>query len=192
MLVGILARFTLIYVPISMRSTRLIALILVGIFFLSTTPVDQGTDTATPLKARYLYNFAKLVDWPAAKKKGNFVIGVLNDKGMFDQMTKLYATKKIGSQSIQINSFSSTDNIGKCNILYMPGSMAGKIAEVAAKSKDNNILIVSDSKGATTKGSVINFAVTDNKIGFELSKKNAQAYGLTLGTDIIKFATRVL
>lgn len=176
-----------------MRYFRIIALFVFGSICIAANAPEQNTDTTTPLKARYLYNFAKQFDWPDKKKQGNFVIGILNDKAMFDQMTTLYGSlKKIGSQNVEIRSYSEVNSIGDCNILYMPGTQQSKLAAAVLIGKSDNVLIVTEQKGGIEKGSAINIFSLDGKMEFELGKKNVQDCGLSMTSEMVKFAYRVL
>ena len=154
-------------------------------------PSAPDVDINAPLKARYLYNFAKYVDWPADKKQGNFVIGVMGESSLYDEMAKLYANKKVGSQTLVIKKLASVEEASGCNILFVPTKQQSKVGTIAQKSRSNSILIVTEKSGSLNQGAVINFFVQNSRIAFELSKRNAEKYKLTLGQDIVKFAAKV-
>ena len=92
-------------------------------------PEMDEKDTAAMIKASYLYNFAKLIDWPEAYKSGNFIISVMGSGNLHKELVKKYNSKQIGSQQIEIRKLSPTLNISKCHILYV-GSESIKMLPV--------------------------------------------------------------
>ena len=65
-----------------MRYTSKILIALVLSFsFLSFAPPE--VDTNAKMRAMYVYQFTKYVDWPASSKQGNFVIGVIGNTHVY-------------------------------------------------------------------------------------------------------------
>lgn len=148
----------------------------------------QSDKANLKLKGIYVYQFAKNVDWPKEYKTGDFVIGVLGDKDLFDQLSASYSNKVIGSQSIKVKFFASASDVEKCHILYVDKSQSNKVSELNSKLKKHKTLIVSDGANLLANGSVINFVVKNSKIAFEISKKNADKLDLVIGQTLEKLA----
>jgi hypothetical protein len=145
------------------------------------------------MQSVFLYNFTRLVNWPASYQNGDFVIGVIGSSPINAELQEMAVTKKAGSQNIVIRQFAKTEEIGKCHIIYVPSSQSRRINEITAhlKSQNINALVVSDQPGATRNGSVINFVLAENRQRFELSEANARNMGLTLGAEIQRLAILV-
>lgn len=142
------------------------------------------------MQSVFLYNFTRLIAWPGDYQSGDFVISVYGDSPMYAEVEKMAQTKKAGKQSIIAKKVTSVNEIGKCHIIYIPSSNSGKIESVATHLKQNGIkaLIVTESRNATDKGSVINFTIVNNRQRFELSESNAKAMGLNPGGEIQRLA----
>ena len=63
--------------------------------------IVQTKDTRAVLKALYIYNFATLTDWPSDYKSGDFVIGVLGESSVFDELQKKYRGKIRSNNTIR-------------------------------------------------------------------------------------------
>src|SRR5688500_10416091 len=50
--------------------------------------------------ANIIYHFTKYIDWPEDKKSGDFVIGVIGDTPLFNELKKIISNKTAGSQKI--------------------------------------------------------------------------------------------
>jgi len=140
------------------------------------------------MQSVFIYNFTKLVNWPAAYQSGSFVIGVLGNSPIVAELENMAATKKAGSQTIVIEKYASVDAIKKCHILVIPETQSSKISAAIAKTGGNNTLVVSDTENGTKKGASINFVLVDSKQKFELSETNANNKGLKVGAELIKLA----
>jgi len=148
----------------------------------------QSDKANLKLKGIYVYQFAKNVDWPKEFKTGDFVIGVLGDKDLYDQLNASYASKTIGSQSIKVVFFSSTSDVKQCHILYVDKNSGSKVPDLNSKLKKYRTLIVTEGSNLLANGSVINFVIKDSKIAFEISKKNAVKLDLVIGQTLEKLA----
>ncbi len=159
-----------------------------AIVMLCTNMLQAQTDVR--MQSVFIYNFTRLIAWPADYQSGDFVIAVYGNSSMLDEIEEMAKSKKAGNQNIIAKSVSSTDQLTKCHIIYIPSNQSRKIAEVADALKAKNIsaLIVSDTRNAISNGAVINFTVVDNRQRFELSQENAAKMGLNPGGEISRLA----
>ena len=61
----------------------LLSFILIGALFLAGT---GNYDTNAKIKAVYIYNFTKYIEWPKEYREQIFVIGVLGESALFDEL----------------------------------------------------------------------------------------------------------
>lgn len=146
--------------------------------------------TDVRIQSVFLYNFTRLVAWPAEYQSGDFIVAVYGSSPMLQEVEEMANTKRAGSQSIVAANFSSTDEISKCHILYVPSNQSRRIPEIvdALKAKNINALVVTDTRNGINNGAVINFTVVDNRQRFELSQDNARNMGLSTGGEISRLA----
>lgn len=154
---------------------------------------DSETDTVAVIQASYLYNIAKLVEWEDSKyKKGNFVIGILSNSNVYRELVKKYQSKSIGNQPIEIQKLSQPGDIGRCNILFVGRDNLHLIGKVYQQMEGTGTLIVTEYTDALEDGSVINFIVVNNTLGYELSLENASGHGLKVGSTLKQMAKNVV
>lgn len=154
-------------------------------------PAFEGKDTGAMIKASYLYNFSKYVDWPSEYKSGNFIISVMGGGNLHSELVKKYNDKQIGSQQIEIRKLSKTLNISHCHVLFIGNEYTDILPEISEVLKDRPTLIIADHKGALDKGAAINFVVVDKHHKFELDQENATGRNLFVGSTIKSLALRV-
>lgn len=150
----------------------------------------QAQQSDFRMQSVFMYNFTRLVAWPADYQTGDFVVAVYGNSPMFAEVQEMAATKRAGNQPIVARNFSAVDDISRCHILYVPSNQNRRIEEIVAQLKAKNIkaLVVTDSRNAIRSGAVINFTIVDSRQRFELSQDNAKAMGLTPGGEIARLA----
>ena len=146
--------------------------------------------TDVRIQSVFLYNFTRLVAWPAEYQSGDFIVAVYGNSPMMQEVQDMANTKRAGSQNIVAANFNSVDDITKCHILYVPSNQSRRIPEIveALKAKNINALVVSDARNGISNGAVINFTVVDSRQRFELSQDNARSMGLSTGGEISRLA----
>lgn len=171
--------------------------ILIALFCISADwvrmPVLQDPNAGnSKLKASFIYNFTKYIDWPEKYKEGNFVIGVLGTSSFYNDLTALLSTKTVGSQKFEIKSFTSVESVtGICHILFIPSENSAILPDILKKMKGKSTLIVTEKSGLAKQGSAINFIVENNKQRFELNKTNIEKYSLKVSSTLMALAIQV-
>jgi hypothetical protein len=145
-------------------------------------------DTSAMIKASYIYNFAKLIDWPASEKKGNFIIGIMGEASMYQQLVNKYNGKSIGSQPIEIRKISNTLNFTTCHVLFVDQDFSNHLEDIKSKIQNSSTLLVTHDKGALARGAAINFVVVDSNLKFEMSVSNAEGHNLFVGSTLKSLA----
>ena len=148
-------------------------------------------DTNAKIKAVYIYNFTKYIEWPQEYRKETFVIGVLGDTPLTEELTKMAASKKVLGQSILVKKYNSSNDINKCHILYISSGSSTPFSSVVGKIKDFSTLLVTDTPGMASKGSAINFVIMQNRQKFELNESNAAKYKLKVSNSLEALAILV-
>ena len=142
-------------------------------------------------KAMYICNFTKEIEWPASERNGDFVICIVNQNDLLNQVRTFTNGKMVGTSPISVVGVKSIDEISKCHILFLPfaDSKADKLSTVIAKVGDSSsTLILSDRPGALKNGACINFFLVEDKLKYEINQKAIDGRKLHLSTNLINHA----
>jgi len=154
--------------------------------------LDQSEEAGARIKAIYIYNFTKYIEWPESYKEGNFVIGVYGTNvPLLSELNKMAASKMVGSQKLEIKNIQSPAEAAQCHIIYLLADNSGQLADVLTKIKGKSALIVTDKAGMTKQGSAINFAIVENKQKIELNRSNIEKYKLKVASTLVEMAVQV-
>lgn len=149
-------------------------------------------NTRAKFKSLFIYNFTKYTEWPEAYKQGDFIIGVVNDNDLAEQLELAAKTKKINSQNVVIKRISSVAELSKCHVLYISGTSAAEVDPYIKKAKDYSCLIITEGKGLVESLSAINFVVVGSQLNFEMNKSLFDNKQLIVSNSLEKLATKVI
>lgn len=164
-------------------------LVILSLFILAN--VAHGQTSVAKAQAMFIYNFARLIAWPAEYQSGNFVIGILGTSNLESELENYCSSKKIGFQSITVKKFKDPEEITKCHIIFVTYGKSGKLSEVVSKVSQNSTLIVTEKRGVISEGSAINFIIGEDKLKFEMKVENASKYGLKISSRLQDMAILV-
>lgn len=167
-----------------------------GITFIGIVLFFISVQTASAQKEKYhsifIYNFSKYIKWPENQIKDKFVIGVLGDSPIVNDLKNMAAAKKeVNGAPIEIQQYNSAAEIGDCHILYIPSEQSGELAHISSSLERKSVLVVTDNPGMTEEGSVVNFIEIEGKIRFELNQSAAETRGLKIATSLLNLAILV-
>ena len=153
---------------------------------------DADKDTTAILQANYLYNIAKLVEWKdPAMRNGNFIIGVIGNANLYQELIKQYSTRTIGKQPIEVRKLPRSSEVERCHMLFVGRSDLALLPEIYKRMNGKPTLLVTEYAGALDDGAVVNFVKVQNLLKYEMSLHNAQKHGLVMGLTLKNLAHRV-
>ena len=164
-------------------------IVTLAIFLSCSAHAQQGKGYS--VHANIIYHFTKYVDWPDNLKTGDFVIGVIAEPALYDELSKIAASKMVGAQRLVVKKFPAGAATYSCHILFVSDEESGEIKKIAAASANLPMLLVTESEGAARKGACINFAIIDDRLRLEINKNNIEKRDLHIATDLLQLGTVV-
>lgn len=178
-----------------MRKRRTYIILLTVVFFMSSFFQNQKNEAEEyAVKAAFIYNFTKFVEWDKTETSPTFVIGVIGDSPIYKPLQELAATKTINNKKIEVVKCTAQNpSTCRCQILFVPEATNGKEFQefISELTVAKNILIISESKGFLNNGSAINFLVTENHIKFEINVGSLHKYNLKASSQLLKLAHNI-
>ena len=154
---------------------------------------QESQPTEYQLKAAFLFNFAKYVEWPAAAfpdKTSPLIIGVLGKSPFDGDLEQTIGNKTINDRSLQIKEFHSVAEATNCHILFICTSEKKRLPEIFGGLRNAHVLTVGETDRFTQTGGMINFVPEGNKIRFEINDYAAKKAGLKISSKLLNLALR--
>ena len=158
--------------------------------------VPQAAAQSTPpteyeVKAAYLYNFAKFVEWPKAvlpDASQEIVIGVLGEDPFGKDLETVIGDKTVGGKKIVIERSKKVDELKSSHILFVSSSEKDRISEILESLQGCSTLTVGDIEGFGESGGMIGLYLADKKIRFEVNNDVVKKAQLDVSSKLLKLA----
>ncbi len=168
---------------------------IVAVAYLGVAPcgsAQQSKPEEYQVKAVYLFNFGRFIEWPDAAIKGQtFTICVLGEDPFGRALDATIAGEAIDNRKLVARRIASVRDATDCQILFVSSSEASHVAEIVTSLSKSGTLTVSDAPGFTNKGGMIQFVMTGNKVRFDVNLNAAEKEGLTISSQLLKVAANV-
>jgi YfiR/HmsC-like len=154
-------------------------------------PTKRATATGPSeyeVKAVFLFNFAKFVEWPDnafPDASTPFVIGVLGQDPFGSYLDETVRGERLNSRPLIVQRYRNAGEIKHCNVLFISRSESDRLDQIVASLKYRRILTVTD---AATGEVVIRFVNDGNRIRFKIDVQAAKAANLTISSKLLRLA----
>ena len=176
---------------------------------------DSTSGQEYQIKAAFLYNFLKFVDWPQGKTPDTnepIVIGIIGSAPLENAFKPIEGKihQDVNGKPIVIKYFksfeelmksgeNSKDNLQKelevlrkCHLLFICSSEQKNLSQILDAVKDSYVLTVGESSEFIGLGGIINFVVEDEKMRFEINVAAADKAQLKIRSQLLRLAKKVV
>jgi hypothetical protein len=150
-------------------------LLLIALSNASSIQVRAQAVNEYQVKAAFILNFAKFVDWPsdAFSEGGSLVVGVVGDDpfgGALDQLNG----NTVNGRRLRIKRLRWDDSLRGCQILFVSNSEGKHLGKIMESIRGTSVLTIGEMPQFNQSGGMIRFLTQSNKVRFEI---NAAAAG---------------
>lgn len=174
--------------------SRLLALcLLLLLAFLCAGEVrsaDERKPTEYEVKAAYIYNFAKFVEWPSIRARdGEAAISIcLVGKDPFGPVLDAIEGKAVGNRKIRIRRNLPLRDLKGCDSLFISNSEEGHLGRLLEEVQGLPVLTIGDTNSFAERGVIVNFYREDNRVRFEINPKAAARAKLKISANLLRIA----
>ena len=150
------------------------------------TPVDEYQ-----LKAVFLFNFAKFVEWPPqafASPRDPFAICVLGDSPFGAALDDAVRGKTVEARPIAIRLVSSGEQARTCQILFVSASERKNMRGLLEALRSRCVLTVGDTEDFTANGGIVRFKMKDGRVRIEIDADAAGRANLRISSRLLSLA----
>ena len=171
------------------RGARVLA-ILVALAAASAGEARAQTSREYDIKAAFLYNFVKFVDWPAdALSESSSVINIcVLGENPFGPAIEAIKDNVVTGKKLAIRYLSELQGAPSCNVLFVSSSEAKRLTQIVAALGSSSTLTVGDMERFAELGGMINFINDQNKVHFEINVDAAERARLKIGSRLLNLA----
>ena len=146
------------------------------------------------IKAAYLYNFAKFVEWPAdsfTNSQSPLVIGVLGQNPFGDELQAIAKDHKINGRDIVIQQVGTVAEARGVHLMFIGATEDDQVSAILVALRNSSVLTVGESEKFTAAGGIIHFVREADKVRFEINTSAADQHGLKISAQLLKLARAI-
>jgi hypothetical protein len=155
---------------------------------------QRSKPTEYEVKATYLYNFTRFVDWPAKSTQAqsdSFSICVLGQDPFGPVLNAIIADETVAGKRVVAKRVPTPQDALNCHVLFISSSEKARLKQILTTLGDASVLTVSDLPEFTQRGGMVQFILEGSKVRFEVNLAAAEHAGLTLSSELLKVAVNV-
>jgi hypothetical protein len=143
------------------------------------------------IKAAFLYNFVKFVEWPPeafAGERSPLTICIYGTDPFGASLDGVVRGESLGERRLLVQRPEEPDDLRDCHVLFVSRSERQRMPEVLARVEGAPVLTVGDADGFLRAGGMINFVLEENKVRFLINQAAAERSGLRISSKLLRLA----
>ena len=142
------------------------------------------------VKAAFLYNFAKFVEWPADAFAGpaSPIVFFVFGEDPFGDALKSLKGKTANGRPIVVRYAANLGELERCHLLFVSASEKANLPKILQATKSWSILTVGDMNGFAQDGGIINMVKEESRVGIEINLEAAQLSRLKISSKLLGLA----
>jgi hypothetical protein len=160
----------------------------------SATWAQSPTAGEDQIKAAFLYNFAKFVEWaPSAFRDAAapLQICVFGRDPVGEELRNITHEKQVNGRKIEVRKLADFEQAKTCHILFIASSEKTQIKPILESLRGTSVLTVGDTNAFAAQGGMINFVLENDRVQFEVNRKSADQAGLKISSKLLSVAKSV-
>jgi hypothetical protein len=154
---------------------------------------DSASGGEYQVKAAFLFNFAKFIDWPSRKftePDSPLIIGIVGSDPFGGLLEEQVQDQRINDRTVVVRHIESMEELRKCHMIFICRSEAERLGPILSEVRGDNVLTVGETDKFISHGGMINFVVTDGSVHFEINDSAARHAGLKISSKLANLALR--
>jgi hypothetical protein len=176
---------------------RLLGSVAAGILSFVGALLPSGTAAEGPgagdVKAAFVLNFMKFVEWPVSafqSPEAPIVLAVLGHDPLATSFSSLDG-KTVAGRRVVVRRVLALSELAACHVLFVGASEKEQLGSVLHRVQGWPTLTVADFEGFAGRGGMIGFTRRDERVGFEINEESARKAGVAVSAKLLYLGTSV-
>jgi len=146
------------------------------------------------VKAAFLYQMAGYVEWPSAafpRPDTPITIAVAGAEAIGDELARIVPGRTVQNRTIAVRQVKDPSALAGVHVVFVGDERKSQLKEFATRAREQGVLLVTESEGALSEGSMVNFVLLDGRVRFEVALDPARRSGIKLSSRLLSVAHQV-
>jgi len=172
------------------RKSKLVTCLLIFPFYCAPV-LAQDALSEYQVKAAYLFNFLKFVEWPNesfADPLAPIVIGVVGDDPFGNALPQVVIGKTVQGRDLVIRIYRAGEDLRGAHILFISSSEKKRLPMILSGLRGSSVLTVADTEGFLEAGGMIQFQSENNRVRFAINVDATSRAKLKMSSKLLSLA----
>jgi preprotein translocase subunit Sec61beta len=142
------------------------------------------------VKAAYIYNFTKFIDWPGEEKVSAgepIKICIIGSDPIRTTLGEL-ANREAKGRPLKIMRVKDASSISPCHLLFISRSEEPQLPLILQRLQGTRVLTVSDMPQFAQRGGMISFITEKERVKIEINPRVVRQSGLKVSAKLLEIA----
>jgi hypothetical protein len=170
-----------------------LAVLLIAALFVSGKPLAaQSSPTEYEVKAAFLLNFARFVEWPPEVFPASgepLTVCILGQDPFGPAIDTMLQGQTAAGRALVARRITGMPPAGTCHVVYF-GRSVSRVGQIL-RNLEPGVLTVGETDNFLEEGGMIHFVPVGQRIRFDMNARNAAAAGLRISSQLLRVARSV-
>lgn len=141
------------------------------------------------IKAAFLFNFARFVEWPVAafpSADSPLKLCILGEDPFGAALDETVRGERVRERQLVVQRLAEVVDVSSCQLVFLSASERGRFPEILGELVSKSVLTVSEVEDFAAEGGMINFVLVDNRVRFEINPSAAKRSGLKVSSELLR------
>lgn len=143
------------------------------------------------IKAAFVYNFLKFVEWPAGTfKRPNapLVVGIIGGGSIADAAEQVLATKRVRARRLVVRRLKWDESLRGVHVVFVAENDEMRQRRICEAAASEGVLSIGEGSEFAARGGVIGLLIEERKVRFDIDTGAAGAAGLIVSSKLLALA----
>jgi len=174
---------------------RVLASVAAVAWIVATAPVRADVPASEyAVKAAYIYNFVRYVEWPAAARARDASavhVCVLGDDPFGPVLDRTLADKTVDGRRLVARRCATLADAAGCDLVFVPAGEEFRAEAVVRLAETSGMLTVGESADFAERGGMIRLLRDGEHVRFAINLGAIERAGLKMSSEVLKLAVHV-
>jgi hypothetical protein len=169
------------------RAATSVLLVAAALAASAALSAETRSPSESDVKAAFLYNFTKYVEWPAESLSGDsLVLCVFSRDPLGSILDETVRGETVHDRRLTTRRLTQLEQARSCHLLFVAASEEKDLTRVLQVLEGAHVLTVGDGEQFAEHGGMIGFRTEENKVRFDINVEAAERAGLKISSQLLK------
>lgn len=160
----------------------------VALLLLLVLPPAHAGPSEYEIKAAFIYQIARLIEWPQERVGGIPPRLCLQGGNPFGTALDSIRGRALNGREMDVALLDPGADLRGCTLLFIAAPAEKSLDRIVALSRDTGLLTLADTEGFAQRGAMVNFFLENGKVRFEINLEAARRGGLKISSKLLSLA----